>query len=956
MVFKSKFTVGMFQQTSMLDGDNAAYIESLYAAYLANPAAVSKEWQQLFSGLPEGTAPASTPSSPRLSVVPLPTPLSEQAVPLTQSGPIAVLTTTSADDHTYRWTLWVNAYRHFGYRVAKSNPLAPPPALNLPELQLKTYGLSEPTGETLLSIPEFKAGKSLPFKVIQESLRATYCGSIGSEFSHISDTQERVFLQTRLEALCDHPIPVPLKKQLLETLLRAEGLERYLGAKYPGAKRFSLEGSDSLMIALEHLIQLLGNQGAKEVAIGMTHRGRLNVLVNLLGKNPAQLFDVFEGKDQEEQRSSGDVKYHEGFSSDVTTPGGTVHISLAFNPSHLEIVCPVVCGSVKARQDRRATGVSNEVVPILIHGDAAFAGQGVVMETLNMSQTRGYGVGGSIHIIVNNQIGFTTSDPKDARSTPYCSDLGKMFQLPIFHVNGDDPEAVYRVVCLAAEYRSQYHKDVIIDLIGYRRHGHNEADEPAATQPTMYQQIRSKPTVSNAYADNLLEKGFIQPKEIEDMQSTYRSLLDSRKTIVAPNVIVQTEQGYALKWKPYVEGRLKLTNHIDTRVERDTLKNLAQHLDQLPDGWITHPRVQKILFDRTQMTAEKMPIDWGYAEILAYASLLNEKYSVRLSGQDSGRGTFFHRHAVLHHLKTGETLIPLMQFAKLPARMTVIDSLLSEMAVMGFEYGYACTDPDVLVIWEAQFGDFANGAQVVIDQFISSGERKWGRLCGLTLFLPHGYEGQGPEHSSARLERYLQLCAQHNMQVCVPSAPAQIFHLLRRQMHNKTRLPLIVMTPKSLLRHKMAVSTFDELVNGSFQRVISDTAIQDPNTVERVVLCSGKVYYDLLTALTGAFDRQNIALIRIEQLYPFPETLLKVALESFTRAKTVIWCQEEPRNQGAWYFVKRYIRSALLLGQTLSYIGRKPAAASAVGSHTLHEKQQAWLVQAALGRVNGETQ
>jgi 2-oxoglutarate dehydrogenase E1 component len=941
MVFKSKFTNGMFQETSMLDGDNAAYMESLYAAYLANPGSVSKEWQQLFSTLPQGAATESR-AVPHIAVAAAPFP-----VPLIQQVP---------SDDPYRWALWVNAYRIFGYKVAKSNPLTPPLALDLPELQLKAYGLTEPSGDTPLSIPAFNVGKALSFKAIQESLRATYCGAIGSEFAHISDSEERTWLQTHLEALIAHPISVPLKKQLLETLLRAEGLERYLGAKYPGAKRFSLEGSDSLMIALEHLIQLFGNQGTKEVAIGMTHRGRLNVLVNLLGKNPAQLFDVFEGKQTEEQRSSGDVKYHEGFSSDVTTPGGTVHISLAFNPSHLEIVCPVVCGSVRARQDGRVIGASNEVVPILIHGDAAFAGQGVVMETLNMSQTRGYGVGGSLHIIVNNQIGFTTSDPKDARSTPYCSDLGKMFQIPIFHVNGDDPEAVYRVVCLAAEYRNQYHKDVIIDLIGYRRHGHNEADEPAATQPTMYQQIRSKPTVSKSYADGLLEKGFIQPKEIEEMQSTYRTLLDSRQTIVAPNVVLQAESGHALKWKPYVEGRVKLSsNHIDTKVDRDTLKSLAQHLDNLPEGWITHPRVQKMLFDRTQMTEEKVPVDWGYAEILAYASLLHEKYSVRLSGQDSGRGTFFHRHAVLHHLKTGEILVPLMQFAKLPTRITIIDSLLSEMAVMGFEYGYACADPDVLVIWEAQFGDFANGAQVVIDQFISSGERKWDRLCGLTLFLPHGYEGQGPEHSSARLERYLQLCAQYNMQVCVPSTPAQIFHLLRRQMHSKTRLPLIVMTPKSLLRHRLAVSTFEELVSGGFQRIITDTAIQDPKMIERVVLCSGKVYYELLTALTGAFDRQTIALIRIEQLYPFPDTLLKVALESFTRAKTVIWCQEEPRNQGAWYFVKRCIRSVLLLGQTLSYVGRKPAAAPAVGNHTLHEKQQAWLVQAALGRANSES-
>ncbi|MEY3182548.1 MAG: hypothetical protein RLZ35_533 [Pseudomonadota bacterium] len=935
MISKATFTKDMFQKTTMLDGDNANYIESLYEAYLKNPDSVSIHWQQFFSGLEKGQFPE------------------RPAIMQHKTQTLISSLSSQTNEDFYRWEQWVNGYRLFGYRVANINPLSLPSTIELPELSLKKYGLTEPESDTPFCIPSFNPDKPMTFKAIQQQLQTIYCGSIGAEFGHLSDATEIHWLQNALENLFKHSISVPVKKQLLETLIRVEGLERYLGAKYPGAKRFSLEGSDSLMIALEHLIQRLGNQGAKEVAIGMTHRGRLNVLVNLLGKNPAQLFDVFEGKHTEEARHSGDVKYHEGFSSDLTTPGGTVHLSLAFNPSHLEIVCPVVCGSVRARQDRRATGLSKEVVPILMHGDAAFSGQGVVMETLNMSQTRGYGVGGSIHIIVNNQIGFTTSDIRDSRSTPYCSDLGKMFQLPIFHVNGDDPEAVYRIVCLAADYRNTFHKDLIIDLIGYRRHGHNEADEPAATQPTLYQIIRSRDTISKSYAEQLLSKGFIQAKEIEDMQSTYRALLDSRQTIVAPNVIVQTEPAYALKWKPYVEGRLKLSNHIDTRVDKAVLKGLASHLDRLPEGWITHPRVQKILFDRTQMTEEKMPIDWGYAEILAYASLLNEKYSVRLSGQDSGRGTFFHRHAVLHHLKTGETLIPLMQFAKLPTRFTVVDSLLSEMAVMGFEYGYACTDPDVLVIWEAQFGDFANGAQVVIDQFISSGERKWARLCGLTLFLPHGYEGQGPEHSSARLERYLQLCAQHNMQVCIPSAPAQIFHLLRRQMLRKTRLPLIVLTPKSLLRHRMAVSSFDELANGSFQRVLMDKAIQDPNTVERIVLCSGKIYYELLTALEHEGNRQTIALIRIEQLYPFPETVLKATLGQFTRTKTVIWCQEEPRNQGAWHFIKRYIRSALLVGQTLSYVGRKSAAASSVGSYTLHEQQQNALIKEALGREHG---
>lgn len=936
-----------FQSSSLFDGGNMAYLEELYEIYLQNPEALPKEWGQFFEknlSLPkgEGVFPEERHSEIRaqfaaLAKGPRLTQVAVSALPgVTKEGQVEEL---------------INAYRLLGHQIADINPIMPNHKPEIPELMLKTYGLTEADLNQSFSIKPFYDGKRLTLQKIQSILKTAYCGTLSCEFMHIGNLEERQWIANRVESLADRPVSPALKKELLDTLLRADGLEKYLGAKYPGAKRFSLEGNDSYLILLEHMIQQAGINGTKEVVIAMAHRGRLNVLINLLGKHPAQLFDVFEGKEGlADENKSGDVKYHEGFSSDISTSGGTVHLALAFNPSHLEIVCPVVCGSVKARQDRRTPGTGQrEVMPILAHGDAAFAGQGVAMETLNMSQTRGFCIGGSIHIIINNQIGFTTSDPRDARSTPYASDLGKMIQSPIFHLNADDPEMAYRLACLAVEYRAHFHKDILIDLIGYRRHGHNEADEPAATQPTLYAKIRQMPTVSKKYGDTLIERGFVTPDNIRTMQEDYRLLLDSRNNIVARQVTVQTENFYyALKWRPFMERRWQDLSQVDTQCQRATLDNLGKLWCRTPDQWQFHPRVEKILYERRQMQAGKIPVDWGYAENMAYATLLHEGYSVRMTGQDCTRGTFFHRHAILHNLKTGEMYIPLQQFAKSPAHFSIYDSLLSEEGVLAFEYGYSCSDPEVMVLWEAQFGDFANGAQVVIDQFISSGEQKWGRLCDITLLLPHGYEGQGPEHSSARLERYLQLSAQHNMWVCVPTTPAQIFHLLRRQMHSPTRMPLIVMSPKTLLRHRLAVSSLDELASGTFQHVIFDAQLNQ-DQAERVILCSGKIYYEIVEAREKAKLDDKVAIFRVEQLYPFPETLLKQVLSSCDKAKEIVWCQEEPRNQGAWYAIKHHLGICIRPDQMLVYAGRADSASVAVGSHVLHEKQQHELVQTALG-------
>ncbi|HEV2111845.1 MAG TPA: 2-oxoglutarate dehydrogenase E1 component, partial [Gammaproteobacteria bacterium] len=722
--------------------------------------------------------------------------------------------------------------------------------------------------DTVFSTVSLAGPDRRPLRDIMQMLQQVYCGTIGFEFSHVSDSSERLWLKERIEGRRT-ALSGQERIDLLKNLTAAEGLEKYLHTKYVGQKRFSLEGGDSLMPLLHDVVQKGGAAGIQEIVVGMAHRGRLNVLINLLGKSPKELFLEFEGvHEHKDGDGSGDVKYHMGFSSDIKTPGGNVHLALAFNPSHLEIVDPVVEGSVRSRQDRRGDAKGEKILPVLVHGDASFAGQGVVMETLQLSQTRGFRTGGTVHVVLNNQVGFTISNPEDARSTPYCTDLAKMLEAPVFHVNGDDPEAVIFVTRLALDYRQTFHKDVFIDLVCYRRHGHNEADEPSATQPVMYQHIKGHATTRALYAEALVNQGVLSAQAAADLSEQYRKDLDAGKP-VAPGITEYVRNEYSVDWSRFVK-RMP-AEATDTRMDKGRLKPLTDAMNRVPAGVELHPRVAKIYDDRRKMAAGELPMDWGFAETLAYASLLTGGCSIRLTGQDSGRGTFFHRHAVLHNQKDDSTYIPLQHLAPDQKRITITDSLLSEEAVMGFEYGYSTADPDALVIWEGQFGDFANGAQVVIDQFMAAGEAKWGRLCGLTLFLPHGYEGQGPEHSSARLERYLQLCAEHNMQVCVPSNPAQMFHMLRRQALRPFRKPLAVMTPKSLLRHKLSVSALDDLTQGSFKLLIPESDDIKAAKVERVVFCSGKVYYDLLEARRAA-QVDNVAIVRIEQLYPFPQT------------------------------------------------------------------------------------
>jgi len=684
----------------------------------------------------------------------------------------------------------------------------------------------------------------------------------------------------------------------------------------------------------------------------MAHRGRLNVLVNILGKSPASLFDEFEGTSALSPGvKSGDVKYHMGFSSDVTTPGGPVHLTLAFNPSHLEIINPVVEGSVKARQDREGKEGINTVIPILIHGDAAFSGQGIVMETLNMSQTRAFYTGGTVHIVINNQIGFTTSNPLDARSTLYCTDVASMIQAPVFHVNGDDPEAVMFVTELALDYRNTFNKDVVIDLICYRRLGHNEADEPATTQPVMYKKIRKHQTTRHIYAQKLISEDILTLAEANKMEGDYLTLLESGQVVSRP-ISTNSNYSYTNQWNDFLNVSWDVP--CKTAISMEHLRFCNDRMQRLPNGFELHARVAKVMENRSKMAAGSLPLDWGFAENIAYASLLLENHSIRLTGQDVGRGTFVHRHAVFHNQLNNKTYTPIKHLDKNQGNAQIFDSLLSEAGVLGFEYGYSTTMPNTLVIWEAQFGDFANGAQVVIDQFISSGETKWGRLCGLVMLLPHGFEGQGPEHSSARLERYLQLCADHNIQVCYPTTPAQIFHLLRRQIIRPYRKPLIIMSPKSLLRHKLAVSTLEDLTTGSFQPVIGEQDVIKPNLVTRFILCTGKVYYDLLDARRKD-NLKHIAIARLEQIYPFPDKLLKAELAKYPQLKDFIWCQEEPKNQGAWYQSKHHFSDNVPKQINITYAGRDASAAPAVGNFHVHIEQQKAVVQSALyGNLSGQ--
>ncbi len=777
---------------------------------------------------------------------------------------------------------------------------------------------------------------------LYHALKTTYCGSIGAEYMHITSTEEKRWLQQRLESVQARPkFDNTTKTRILKGLIAADGLEKYLGAKFPGAKRFSLEGGDALVPMLKELIHRAGESGQQEAVIGMAHRGRLNVLVNVLGKNPSALFDEFAGK-HNDTLASGDVKYHMGYSSDFATAGGSVHMALAFNPSHLEIVNPVVMGSVRARLDRLACESGSKALPITIHGDSAIAGQGCVQETFNMSQTNAFKVGGSVRIVVNNQVGFTTSNQDDVRSTDYCTDIAKMVQAPIFHVNSDDPEAVAFVTQIALDFRNQFKRDVVIDLVCYRRHGHNEADEPNATQPLMYQKIKKHAVPREIYAQQLISEGLYSEDEIKQMVDSYRVGLDDGNCVVEE---IQKDTKHSSEWSKFVGH--DWDTQYDASVPVEKLKALGEKVASYPENHKAQSRVKKIYDDRKLMASGEKMLDWGMAETLAYATLVEEGTDIRLTGQDSGRGTFFHRHAVVHNQTDASTYLPLQHVSAEQGKFEVFDSVLSEEAVLAFEYGYATAEPTSLVMWEAQFGDFANGAQVVFDQFLSSGEQKWGRLCGLTCLLPHGYEGQGPEHSSARLERFLQLCADHNMQVCVPSTPAQVYAMLRRQSVRPLRRPLIVMTPKSLLRHPLAVSSLEELSEGTFHNMIDEIDDIDTKNVERVVFCSGKVYYELLQE-RRKLELNNIAIVRVEQLYPFPHQEMEKIIERYSHVKDFVWCQEEPQNQGAWYCSQHHFWNSIPQGANLTYAGRKASASPACGYMSVHTKEQQALVADAL--------
>jgi len=782
------------------------------------------------------------------------------------------------------------------------------------------------------------------------ALRDTYTGSIGAEFMHIADPEQKRWMQQRMESCRGRPsFSVDQKKRILDRVTAAEGLERYLHTKYVGQKRFSLEGGESFIASIDEVIQRAGSQGVQEIVIGMAHRGRLNVLVNTLGKMPADLFAEFEGKHADDL-PSGDVKYHKGFSSDVTTPGGPVHLTLAFNPSHLEIVNPVVEGSTRARMDRRGDHSGSQVLSVLVHGDAAFAGQGVVMETLNLAQTRHYGTWGTVHLVINNQIGFTTSDPRDSRSTLYCTDVVKMIDVPVLHVNGDDPEAVVFATQIAVDFRQTFKKDVVVDIICFRKLGHNEQDTPSVTQPLMYKKIAQHPGTRKLFGDHLVAQGAV-PADYPDQQVTaFRAAMDEGRHTSDP-VLTNFKSKFAIDWSPFLNS--KWTDAADTAVPLAELQRLGKRITTVPDGFAIHPLVDRVIKDRRAMAEGKLALDWGMGEHLAFASVLANGYGVRLSGQDCGRGTFTHRHAVLHDQARERwdsgSYTPLQHVADDQGEFTVIDSVLSEEAVLGFEYGYSTAEPNKLVIWEAQFGDFANGAQVVIDQFISSGEAKWGRVTGLTLMLPHGYEGQGPEHSSARIERFLQLCAEHNMQIVQPTTPAQIFHVLRRQMIRSFRKPLVLFTPKSLLRHKEAISSLDDLAKGSFQLIIgeSDKRI-DPQKVKRVIVCSGRLYFDLLAARREA-ERDDLAIIRVEQLYPFGQKAFEAEVKRYAAATDWVWAQDEPQNQGPWFYIQHHMQDAFKDGQRLIYAGRPASASPAVGYYDKHYAQLKELIATAFG-------
>ena len=938
-------TLEQLNKSSHLYGGNAPYIEAWYETWLVDPDSVPEQWRNYFESLPA----SEVPETGHLDV-------GERFRQLAYSNQLAAQATTASVEYTDHKqagvSRLVNSYRIRGHEIAQLDPLGKAHHLPVADLELGFHDLDESDLEHEFDTGSLAAPGRMKLADILTLVKRVYCKSIGIEFMHIVDTVKRDWMRERLEGSQGfYKVDDADRRRILRMLTAAEGLEKYLHTRYVGQKRFSLEGGDTLIPLLHETMLHAGANGVEEVVMGMAHRGRLNVLVNILGKSPSMLFDEFEGNHASNNPDRpGDVKYHLGYASDIQTAGGEVHMALAFNPSHLEIVDPVVLGSARARQVRRGDESHDKVMPILIHGDAAFAGQGVIMELFQMSEVRGFAVGGTLHIIINNQIGFTTNKLEDVRSTLYCTAVAKMVHAPIFHVNADDPEAVHHVMKIACDFRQRFKRDVVIDLICYRKHGHNEADEPSATQPMMYKTIKAMNTTRQKYADDLISRGIIEADLPRQMMDEYRQRLDDGEQVADVESNPRTNQ-HAANWHSFDHVSDFSGDGIETAFDVAEVSALNEKMTRLPEGFELHPRVRKIVDDRKKMAAGELRLDWGFCETAAYASLITAGTGLRLVGQDSGRGTFFHRHAVLHNQLDGSTWTPLAELNP-EVDVNIIDSLLSEEAVTGFEYGYATAAPETLVVWEAQFGDFANGAQVVIDQFLTSGEAKWGRLCGLVMFLPHGYEGQGPEHSSARLERFMQLCSNNNIQVCVPSTPAQMFHMIRRQMLMETRKPLIVMTPKSLLRNKASTSTLEDLTQGGFKIVIDDPVVKDKSKVTRVVLCSGKVYYDLAEA-QAASGEDNIAVVRVEQLYPLPSKQLTAVLSEYVNCDEIAWCQEEPQNQGAWYQSRHNLIAGMRENQALYYAGRPSSASPAVGYFSVHLDEQKILVDEAITLAGG---
>ena len=934
------------QNFSYLFGSNAPYIEELYEEFLNNPDSVEEYWRQYFSEL------ATQPGFAERDVAHRP--IQESFVKLAKSRPIAVGT---VDENMLKKQVGVlrliSAYRIQGVGAAQLDPLKRKPPIHIEGLDPKFHGLSDEDMAVKFNVGPGDFGgqyEKLTLSEILSKLKQTYCGSVGIEYMHITNRTERRWIRDYFESVSSTPkYDSEQKLYILKQLTAAETLERYLQNKYVGQKRFGVEGGESSILALNYLVQNAGKDGVEEVIVGMAHRGRLNVLVNTLGKKPSDLFAEFEGR-AEIKLPSGDVKYHTGFSSDIATPTGPIHVTLAFNPSHLEIVNPVVEGSSRAKQTRRGEDGQKQVLPVLIHGDSAFIGLGVNQAVFNMSLTRGYTTGGTVHVVVNNQIGFTTSDTRDTRSTVYCTDIAKMVDAPIFHVNGDDPEAVCMVMQAAMDYRKTFHKDVVVDVVCYRKNGHNESDDPTLTQPMMYKAVAKHPGTRALYAEKLVQEGIVSQEQTDSYVQAYRDALDRGEHVEQTRLSDYTSK-HSVDWTKY-QGK-DWREAVESGLSAEDIKRLADKFTYVPEGFGLHNTSKRLVENRKAMAAGEQNIDWGMAETIAYASMVTKGTGVRISGEDSGRGTFSHRQAVLHDQNREKwdagIYIPLQHISDSQAPFTVIDSILNEEAVLAYEYGHACSAPDMLTIWEAQFGDFANGAQVAIDQFISSGETKWGRLCGLTVILPHGYDGQGPEHSSGRLERWLQLCAEHNMQVIMPSEASQMFHILRRQVLRTMRRPLIIFMSKRLLRFKDATSPLENFLEGTtFRPVIGDTVQRaDNGKVKRVILCAGQVYYDLTAGRAERGLEEEVAIVRAEQLYPFPYAEAEAELAKYPNATEIMWAQEEPKNQGAWYQTRHRLEALAKEGQKLIYAGRPASASPAVGYGSKHAAQLKQLVEDA---------